>query len=84
MQRIALVFVVLVCLVLSAFAFGYVAEPASAHRSYCHMKHYCPSDHATYRWGPNRLLCVAPTADERNASFKQRVVYDGRLHYCKR
>ena len=84
MQRIGVVLVVLVCLAVSAVTFGYAAAPASAHRAYCHTKHVCPSDHATYRWGPSRLLCVAPTADERTASFKMRVVYNGRLHYCKR
>ena len=84
MKRISVVLVVLVCLAVSAFAFGYAADPASADRAYCHMKHSCPSDHATYRWGTNRLLCVAPSADERNATFKMRVVYNGRLHYCKR
>jgi hypothetical protein len=83
-QRLAVVFVVLICLAVSAVVFGYSAAPASAHRAYCHMKHSCPSDHATYRWGAKNLLCVAPTASERNASFKLRVVYNGRLHYCKR
>ena len=28
-------------------------------------------------------LCYG-TADERNASFKRRVVYDGRVYFCKR
>lgn len=84
MQRVVVVLVMLVCLVTSAVTFAYAAAPASAHRSYCHTKHVCPSDHATYRWGSSLLLCVAPTADERNASFKMRVVYNGRLHYCKR
>ena len=84
MQRIGVVLVVLVCLAVSALAFGYAADSAAAHRARCHQMHACPSDHATYRWGAKKLLCVAPTASERKASFKMRVVYNGRLHYCKR
>jgi hypothetical protein len=63
-------------------------SPASGHRSGCHRYHTCPSDHATYRWRqPStgaRLLCVAPYADERNSTFRKRVVYQGRTYYCKR
>ena len=81
--RIGVIFVVFVCLAVSAFAFGFVADSASAHRARCHQLHECPSDHATYRCG-RRLLCVKPTSEYRNASFKIRVVYNGRLHYCKR
>jgi hypothetical protein len=25
-------------------------DQAQAHRSWCHSRHTCPSDHATYRW----------------------------------
>jgi hypothetical protein len=57
-------------------------ETASAHRSWCHSKHACPSDHATYRW--RGLLCVAPYSDKRNSSFKRRATYGGRTYYCKR
>jgi hypothetical protein len=34
------------------------------------------------RWG--RWLCVSRTADERNSTFKIRVLYGGRVYYCKR
>lgn len=57
-------------------------DNASAHRSWCHSKHACPSDHATYRW--RDLLCVAPYSDARGSSFKRRVRYEGRTYYCKR
>lgn len=83
MQRIGVVFVVLGCLAVSVFAFGYAADSASAHRAQCHQQHECPSDHATYRWGPKQLLCVKPTSVYRNETFKMRVVHDGRLHLCK-
>ena len=69
-------------LAFTAFTFGYAAGPASAHRSWCHSRHDCPSDHATYRW--HGLLCVKPSADERTSSFKKRVRYGGRTYYCKR
>ena len=71
-------------LALSALTVGYSAESASAHRSWCHSKHTCPSDHATYRWGPKRLLCVKPTSDKRNSTFRIRVRYGGLTYYCKR
>ena len=74
---VALVLVV-VLLMLSAIG----ASPATAHRSACHRAHSCPSDHATYRW--RGLLCVKPTAYERNSSFRKRVVYARRTYYCKR
>ena len=68
-----------------AGGFGAIAvDSASAHRSWCHSRHDCPSDHATYRWGPKRLLCVKPTSDKRNASFRIRVRYNGLTYYCKR
>ena len=80
--RIALV--LLAALVAWASAIGYLAAPASAHRSGCHSKHECPSDHATYRWGPKRLLCVKPSSDKRNATFKLSVRYAGLPYLCKR
>jgi hypothetical protein len=74
--------------VLAAVTFALSASPASAHRSGCHRWHTCPSDHATYWWrSPTtglRWLCVAPYASERNATFRRRIVYAGRLYYCKR
>lgn len=70
-----------VSLVLTAAAAAIaVAPPAVAHRNACHTKHSCPSDHATYRWRGS--LCVSPTADERTAKFKTRVVFGGRIYYC--
>ena len=63
---------------------GIAAAPADAHRSGCHRWHSCPSDHATYRWGPKGLLCVKPTSDKRNGTFRTRVRYDGLTYYCKR
>jgi hypothetical protein len=77
-------------LALLAFAFGYAAAPASAHRNICHLHHTCPSDHATYRWYGRaggrlgRWLCVKPTARERNATFRIRVRYGGYTYWCKR
>lgn len=84
MNRAGVVLVVLTALAVSAFAFGYSADPASAHRARCHQAHTCPSDHATYRWGPKRLLCVKPTSDKRNATFKTSVRYAGLPYLCKR
>ncbi len=63
------------------------SAPASAqetHRARCHQRHTCPSDHATYRWGPRRLLCVKPDSDKRTARFKIRVRYAGKLYFCRR
>jgi hypothetical protein len=60
---------------------------AQAHRSRCHQAHSCPSDHATYRWYGRaggllgRWLCVHRSADERNSTFKIRVVYGGRVYF---
>jgi len=75
----------------TALVFGAVAtDQAQAHRARCHQAHTCPSDHATYRWYGRaggrlgRWLCVHWSADERNATFKIRVVYGGRTYYCKR
>lgn len=63
---------------------GFAALPAAAdaHRSHCHRKHACPSDHATYRW--RGQLCVKPDSRKRNKTFRKRVRYDGKTYYCKR
>jgi hypothetical protein len=58
------------------------APSVPAHRSGCHRAHSCPSDHATYRW--RGQLCVKPSSDKRDSSFKKKVRYDGRTYYCKR
>lgn len=77
--------VALVAVLLVASAATFVrADIALAHRAGCHTAHTCPSDHATYRWGPKRLLCVKPGSDERTARFKIRVRYGGRLYWCRR
>ncbi len=72
----------------SALILGLTARAASAHRSWCHARHTCPSDHATYWWrSPStgiRWLCVKPTADERTAAFRKRIVYAGLAYYCHR
>jgi hypothetical protein len=81
-RSLLLALLVSAALALAALTFGYAASPASAHRSGCHRWHTCPSDHATYRW--RGLLCVAPYADERNSTFRRRIVYQGRVYYCKR
>jgi hypothetical protein len=59
-----------------------LSAPAGAHRSWCHSRHYCPSDHATYRW--RGLVCVSPSAEERTSRFRKRVRYHGRTWYCHR
>lgn len=82
-KRIGVLLVVFVSLAASAIVFGYSADPASAHRSWCHGQHTCPSDHASYRWGPNKLLCVRPTSEWRTARFDTRVIYDGLLYFCE-
>jgi Spy/CpxP family protein refolding chaperone len=84
MKGLLLALAMAATLAFTAFTFGYAAGPASAHRSWCHSKHTCPSDHATYRWGPKRLLCVKPTSEKRNASFRTRVRYGGLTYWCKR
>jgi hypothetical protein len=84
MRGLLLALALTAVLAFTAFTFGYAAGPASAHRSWCHSKHDCPSDHATYRWGSKRLLCVKPTSDKRNASFRIRVKYGGLTYWCKR
>ena len=82
MRRLLLALTLCGAFALAAFAFGYAVTPANAHRSGCHRWHSCPSDHASYRW--RGLLCVAPYADERNSTFRRRVVYQNRTYYCKR
>jgi len=68
---------------LAAVAVAAVASTpsASAHRSGCHPKRECPSDHATYKW--RGKLCVKPTSDKRNSSFKTKIRYAGLTYYCK-
>jgi hypothetical protein len=68
--------------VMALAALALAVGPASAHRSWCHSRHTCPSDHASYRW--RGLLCVKPTARERNSTFSKRVVYQRLVYYCKR
>jgi hypothetical protein len=58
-----------------------VPAAASAHRSWCHSRHSCPSDHATYTW--RGKLCVKPTAEERTGAFKKKVRYGGLTYYCR-
>ncbi len=62
-------------------AAGAGAPAASAHRSGCHGKHACPSDHATYTWHGKR--CVKPSSDKRTKAFKQKVRHAGLTYYCK-
>jgi hypothetical protein len=82
MKNVVLLCVATAAFVIAAIAFGFAAPAASAHRSWCHSRHTCPGDHATYRW--RGLLCVKPTADERNSTFRKKIRYGGRLYYCKR
>jgi hypothetical protein len=90
MKGLLLVLVTSAVLTLTAFALGYSASPANAHRHGCHRAHSCPSDHATYRWRGTiggvtaRWLCVYRFAEERNRTFNRRVRYGGRVYYCKR
>lgn len=83
-MRLSVVCLVAV-LVLSGWALTTIsAQEGLAHRASCHRVHSCPSDHATYRWGPKRLLCVKPTSDERTARFKIRIRYGGFIYWCRR
>jgi hypothetical protein len=82
MRGLLLTLVFAAAMALSALALGIAATPAEAHRGGCHRWHSCPSDHATYRW--RGLLCVKPTSDARNSSFRQRVVSAGLPYFCKR
>jgi hypothetical protein len=55
---------------------------AGAHRSGCHRWHSCPSDHATYKW--RGMWCVSPASGESRYGYPKRVVYGGRIYYCRR
>ena len=72
----------------ATLALGYSAGPANGHRNACHRAHTCPSDHATYRWRQPRTgirwLCVKPSSDRRNGTFRKRIVYGGLVYWCKR
>lgn len=74
--------VTVIGLVALALAVVTPASGGNSHRNVCHTRHTCPSDHASYRW--TGWLCVAKTADERTAAFKKRVVYQGRVYFCRR
>ena len=76
---------------LAALAFAAVApQRAQAHSHPCHRAHTCPSDHATYRWLGRiggvraRWLCVKRSSSKYNSTFRRRVVYGGRVYWCKR
>lgn len=69
------------CVVGAMIAAGAVAPAATAHRSGCHSKHVCPSDHATYKW--KGKLCVKPSSDKRTSEFKKKVPHAGLTYYCK-
>jgi opacity protein-like surface antigen len=91
MTALRLSLAVALAAIFAAFAFAAVTpDQAQAHRSRCHQAHTCPSDHATYRWRGRvggitaRWLCVHRTSDERNSTFRRRVVYGGRVYFCKR
>jgi hypothetical protein len=58
-----------------------MSDVAFGHLSGCHRWHSCPSDHATYRW--RGLLCVSPASGESTSGYPIRVVYAGRVYYCK-
>jgi len=77
MKRIASV-----CAVGAMIAAGAAAPAAPAHRSGCHSKHVCPSDHATYKW--QGKLCVKPSSAKRTSAFKHKVRYSGLTYYCKK
>jgi len=70
-----------VCVVGAMIAAGAGAPTASAHRSGCHSKHVCPSDHATYKW--KGKLCAKPNSDKRTSKFTKKVRYVGLTYYCK-
>jgi hypothetical protein len=63
----------------AALAALFVAVPASAHRSWCHSDHTCPSDHHTYLW--NGLYCTSYAA-ERLMTDRRTVFYDDRRYWC--
>jgi hypothetical protein len=66
-------------LLLAAVLATLVVAPASAHQSWCHSSHSCPSDHHTYPW--NGLYCTS-YADERLATDTRTVFYDARRYWC--
>jgi hypothetical protein len=75
-------------LLLASIAVSSTGLSATKHRSYCHTRHTCPSDHHTYKWKDprtgKRWNCVSRTADEYNsARDEQRIKYDGRTYYCR-
>lgn len=76
---------------LAALAFTTGSPAQTTHRAYCHTRHTCPSDHATYRWYGRatngrraRWLCVKPTSPKRNPTFRVKVRYAGLTYWCKR
>lgn len=74
--------VILAAPILAAFLAG-GAGTADAHRSGCHSKHTCPSDHHTYAWrGLNCAHVTSPKYDR--ARDKIVVRYDGRRYYCRK
>jgi hypothetical protein len=88
-QRLLIVTFVSVVL-LAGLAFAAGAPRAQAHSHPCHRAHTCPSDHATYRWLGRiggvraRWLCVKRSSSKYNSTFRRRVVYAGRVYWCKR
>ncbi len=80
-MRIASIAAALILALVALVAVG-TGSAANSHRDGCHVKHTCPSDHATYRW--RGLLCVKPTSDERTSAFKRGVVYGGKTYFCRR
>ncbi len=73
----------LVCamVALLAAAVSSSASASAGHRSGCHAKHTCPSDHHTYRW--NGLLCTS-YANERVKADKIVRRVAGRKYWCHR
>jgi hypothetical protein len=78
--------VLAIAFVLALIGLGTAAssQADTQHPSGCHISHACPSDHATYRWGPKRLLCVKPTSDKRTARYTIRIRYGGLVYWCRR
>lgn len=72
--------IVVVC-VAGAVLAGAGAPAAIAHRSGCHSKRTCPSDHATYKW--QGKLCVKPSSEKRTSAFNKKVRHGGLTYYCK-
>lgn len=57
------------------------AADVAAHSNPCHMRHACPSDHHTYRWGPKKLLCTSYAAERRKKDSIV-VTVGGRRYWC--